>query len=283
MTIGQKLYSRISKYYLHTFIHLSLCTGCLILFTFKALDAELDYCYILIISIATLAFYNLYGLISGSLRPPDLHTLGRNKRMVFFFLLLMICGFGVLICFKDFIRWLWLGAAAVLSLWYGGLAHGFLPDVHNYPVLRTSVIAGVFTIVSLIIPSIYAGLLWQEWWPMAFSRFLFIAVLVMIFDIGGYFQDQSKGILRLPSRYGKTPVKRMAYLCIAICMMVDIYLAWIFLLNPEAVFALMVTYAATVLSVYVAKAEKSTEFYLFAIDGLMMLPLIFLYIFTNIL
>ncbi|MBK9150898.1 MAG: hypothetical protein IPM26_07800 [Saprospiraceae bacterium] len=283
MTLGQELSSRISKYFLHTFIHLSICAGCLTIFTFKALDAEVDYCYILFISMATLAYYNLYGLISGSLRPPYLHTIIRHKRMVFFFLLLVICGFGFLFCFTGFFRWLWLCVAAVLSLWYGGLAHGFLPDIHKYPILRTSVIAAVFTVVSLIIPSIYAGLLWLEWWPMAFSRFLFIAVLVMIFDIGGFFQDQSKAILRLPSKYGKTPVKRMAYLCTAVCMMVDIYLAWIFLLSPEAVFALMITYSATLISVYVAKAEKSTEFYLFAIDGLMMLPFIFLFIFSAIL
>ena len=254
--------------YLYSFIHLGICVAAISVFTTLAVEEKPDYLYAILAGIATTAYYNLYALLAGK----SGNKFQISAKLIFSVTLILLTGVLCLLHFGLGAEILIIGAAGFFVIWYAGIFSKFLPEIHRFPLLRISVISLVFMLLTHTIPLLNRGLAIHEMMISGLSRFCFIASLVIAFDLGGYTFDKEKGNRSLPVLIKQQKSKYVAIALLCLALMADVYLGWNFVLNPEAAASLVMTYFLAMWGVSKANENRSDSYYLFGIDGLMLLP-----------
>lgn len=268
------LHNIVYYYYLKRFIHLAFSVGALVYFSYAAMSTAIEWNYIAGAVFGTFAYYNLHSRLLY-VRIQNMAGSPFSDKAILLYLSLLIFSFIYLtIGFKDCIHFLWLLSAGFLSAAY------LLPlffrgsRLKMLPYLKIFIIASVFTIVSSIIPLVGKGFDFTELTGLAFSRFLFIVALCLIFDIGDMSDDMKAGIRTFPVELGIKRTKIIAWLCIIIAFWIEAFYTYSFLIDVTAMIALSITYMITIVLIARATPERSVGYFLFLTDGMMLLPAI---------
>ncbi|MDP3555751.1 MAG: UbiA family prenyltransferase [Bacteroidota bacterium] len=211
--------------------------------------------------IATFVLYNIQRLYYAAILKDTIkyNWYNKNRRLIFTLIVLAVfCSFNFLWNFfleNLQVLFIYLGLAA-LSLFY------FLPpfQLKNYGVLKPFIIAFVFISTAIVLPLISEFNL--SVFIYAIGQFCFISALCLLFDIRDAESDSVAKLITLPIKFGVTNTK---YITILLML---IYLATAFLMsNTNFLITAIIIVSLSVLLTLTAKPSRHNYFYLFLVDG----------------
>lgn len=215
--------------------------------------------------IATFILYNFQRLYFGAKHPesPKYYWHTKNRRLIFTLILLLIvcCFTPVWILFSENpTNLIAYGCLFVFSTFY------FLPpfNLRKYGVLKPFMIAFVFVCISIILPLLpkinFAITVY------AIGQFSFIAALAMLFDIRDLENDKTENVITTPVKSGIKTAKFITVVLLLIYFISSVYLSQINFIMT-AIIILILSLALTLF----AKPNRHNYFYLFLVDGLIIL------------
>lgn len=223
--------------------------------------SEQIFTFILPNFIATFVLYNLQRLYYAAKQPHNVkyNWYNQNRRLIFTLIILtLFSSFNLL--WDFFIENAYILAAyallALLSLLY------FLPPIQlrKYGLLKPFIIAFVLICVSVILPGISE--LNQQFLIYTVGQFCFITALCVLFDIRDVEHDKKSNFITLPIKHGIAKTKYVVFLLLLV------YLASAFFLPLFGYFITVIISTITVtLLTLIAKPSKHNYFYLFLVDG----------------
>ena len=136
--------------------------------------------------------------------------------------------------------------------------------------VKTTVLAGVWTLVTYALPVLYHGLQITAYPMEALVRFSLLFALCVLFDMRDLNLDAHSSIRTLPHRYGTARTYRLIFT--AICVFLVLSIGQYFRLHEAGkVVAAIVTTVALAGVVQVSKRRNHTLVYLVLADGIMLL------------
>jgi 4-hydroxybenzoate polyprenyltransferase len=279
-----ELIRRIGQYFLFGNIFIAACAVCLLAATYQLTGIPFSWKLGLLVFLATFFLYNF-----DSLLPTKLHFLGYISPRKAWVLAhrrqlaagVLATGAAVLLIFYWTFRmahfWLLVHLGLISMLYSLPVVPGRNKWVllRNIPLLKVFLIAYVWACVTVWLPLLGAG--WDirstEGWYLFAQRFLFILPLTIIFDIRDVDKDQASATLTLPRLIGVAPAKVTAGLILLA------YLALVTLTQGGSQrLALIVCglwYGAVI---GLARKSRSEYFYALAADGILVLPMLLLWL-----
>lgn len=215
--------------------------------------------------IATFILYNLQRLYFGAKQPDNLKYSwhNKNRRLVFTLILLeIICCFApVWLLFSENLNGLiGYSCLSLLSIFY------FLPplNLRKYGLLKPFNIAFVFCCISIILPLLPTFDL--KILIYVIGQFSFIAALAMLFDIRDVDTDAETKLMTNPVKYG---LKKSKLITVGLLM---IYFgSSFFIKQPNFLIASLIVLGVSFLLTFLSHPSKHNYFYLFLVDGLIIL------------
>jgi len=263
------LLSSIKKYYLESYIHLSICTAALTGFSFYALSIATLWQYVGFVGIGTFLIYNYHQVFKFSMT--EWKTWLESKSF-FIPLVLMILSIYLLL---EQISYIYVP----LSLALAGCMLYFVPVLKRRTItfreltwIKIFLIGFVFSIMTVVIPAMTGTYTWGEILVMGLARMFFVAVLALAFDIGDMLSDGDTNTTTLPNKVGIRKTKWIGTFLIFVASMMEIYLAIVFIIEFPALMMMLITYFLTWIVLLKSSDSKSKYFYLFVVDGLIGLP-----------
>ena len=263
-------------------ILVAFCGIALSLSTYLILDLEttkLSFSILALIFFACLFIYNLNVFFLGKFD----QTVAREKwkednlRVVKIFSLFSVV--PILFYARSLsINSLWilshlflLAILYVVPIKFNGKYYSF----RKIPLLKIFILAYVWSFVTVVLPATEAGFLEADKVVLLFlERFLFIVGISIPFDIRDYERDKAQGTLTIPVWMGKRNALITSFLLVMIFVSFSvIFYEWSFITFSRVISGLL----ALLFIVNVVKVKE--EFYfLFCLDGLMLLHFLILWI-----
>ncbi|MDO9001731.1 MAG: UbiA family prenyltransferase [Bacteroidota bacterium] len=225
--------------------------------------------------IATFVLYNIQRLYYAAILKDTIkyNWYNKNRRLIFTLIILAIfCSFNFLWNFfleNLQVLFLYIGLT-FLSLFY------FLPpfQLRNNGLLKPFIIAFVFIFTSVVLPLISE--FDKSVFIYAIGQFCFISALCLLFDIRDVENDSVAKLVTLPIKLGIANTK---YITI---ILVLIYLATAFLMsNTNFLITSIVIVSLSVLLTLMAKPNRHNYFYLFLVDGCIIIQSILIIFFEG--
>lgn len=254
------------------YFYLSTVSVLITIFTFRSIAASTDYIYCLLVGFAVLTIYNFHPVffkvdqsttykLNYSFGLPILILLSLVGIAAFKLTLpsLMLLFMAFILCigyFMKFYRW----------------------NLRSHYLTKPLTIGMVFGICTAAIPYIQSGYLVSESLFLSIGRILFITTLALIFDIGDVTQDKLEKNITIPSRWGMAKAKLFGATLLTLGFAIELWGAWNFLIDINGIVAIGFTYGITFLAVIFANPNRSWWYYEVFTDGIIGLPLIFLWI-----
>ena len=279
-------FRKAGKYFFFGNIFISVCAFCLFWATCLLIQFPLPLNLGVWVALATFFLYNFDSLLPTKLRyhvavSPRKAWVLAHRRVI----ASAVVAAGLLMLFLFFYAFrmahFWLLAhLAVLSLFYSWpilpTSQGFIP-LRNVPLLKILLISYVWAVVTVWLPLLAAN--WQflagKGWLLFLERFLFILPLTIIFDIRDVQRDQTTGTLTLPRLVGIGTAKWIAF-----TVLIG-YLLLVFITHQGAnCFALICSGFLYSLLIYLTNESRNEYFYAVAADGILVVPVILLLLFT---
>jgi 4-hydroxybenzoate polyprenyltransferase len=223
--------------------------------------------------IATFILYNLQRLYFGAKQPNNLKYSwhNKNRRLVFTLILLeIICCFAPvwLLLSENLNSLIGYSCLSILSIFY------FLPplNLRKYGLLKPFTIAFVFCCISIILPLLPTFDL--KILIYVIGQFSFIAALAMLFDIRDVDNDTETKLMTTPIKYG---VRNSKYITVGLLM---IYFASSFFIKQTNFLIVSgIVLGVSLLLTFLSQPSKHNYFYLFLVDGLIILQCVLFLLF----
>jgi 4-hydroxybenzoate polyprenyltransferase len=282
-----ELIRRIGHYFLFGNIFIALCAVCLLVATHQLTGLPISWALGGWVFLATFFLYNF-----DTLLPTKLHYYGHlSRRKVWVLahrrqLATGVAGAGLAVLFIFYwtfrLAHLWvLVHLALISMFYS------LPVVpgpkgwvllRNIPLLKVFLIAYVWACVTVWLPLLGAG--WDirsgEGWHLFGQRFLFILPLTILFDIRDVEKDQATATLTLPRLVGVARAKAIAWFILLAYLLLVI-------LTQSGSHRVALVSCGLVYGIVIGLAHKrrSEYFYALAADGILVLPMLLLWLLSR--
>jgi hypothetical protein len=160
-----------------------------------------------------------------------------------------------------------------------------LRGVRNIPVLKNILLAGVWAVATAWLPLTgkTATIHSLDLTFIFLKRFFFVLPLCMVFDIRDQWSDLKNNIRTIPNQVGIPATKNLSYLA----MMFFVIVVYLHKKSMEAIgsplldFSVPLYISAVMASVfiYLINEEKKNAYYIFVIDGSMILQFLLVYLF----
>jgi hypothetical protein len=277
----------LSQYFFFGNIFIALCAVCLLVATHQLTGLPFSWQLGGWVFLATFFLYNFDSLLPAKMQPHGFFS--RRKAWVLAHrrqLALAVVGAGLLVLFLFYwsfhLAHFWLLAhLGLISMLYS------LPVVpgrqgwlllRNIPLLKVFLIAYVWACVTVWLPLLGAG--WPitsaAGWQLFGQRFLFILPLTIIFDIRDVDKDQVTATLTLPRLVGMGRAKAIAW-SILLAYQVLVVLT----LSGPRRGALVCCGLVYALVIGLAHKNRSEYFYALVADGMLVLPMVLLWLFLR--
>ena len=282
-----KFFRRLGQYFLFGNIFIALCAVCLLVATHQLTGLPFSWQLAGWVFLSTFFLYNFDSLLPAKMQPHG--PVSRRKAWVLAHrrqLAAAVVAAGLLVLFLFYwsfhLAHFWLLAhLGLISMLYS------LPVVpgrngwqllRNIPLLKVFLIAYVWACVTVWLPLLGAG--WPigsgEGWQLFGQRFLFILPLTIIFDIRDVEKDQAMNTLTLPRLVGVGRAKAIAW------MILLAYQALVVLtLSGPSRLALVCCGLVYATLIGLAHKNRSEYFYALAADGMLVLPMVLLWLFQR--
>jgi len=232
---------------------------------------------------ATLAQYNLHYFaktvaVTGSQR----QAWSQNKKQLH--LILLILG-GALILFSFFSfhlkHFIILGCLGAISFLY---SFPFLPfekkrRIKDYGLLKILTITLLWTLVTVWFPVNSMSVANELFLLIFFKRFVFMFVLCLLFDVRDMEIDSSDNINTLAVMIGKKRSYFLSYTLLFIFVVLS-FVQYFYLPQTGFLIAMLISAAATFLTIELTKKTNSDYIFLAGIDGMMLLQAILVFLFS---
>lgn len=277
-------FKKFSEFILFSSIFISLCAVALCMETNILLGLPLNhfsfYCFVFG---ATLAQYNLHYFaktvaVTGSQR----QAWSQNKKQLH--LILLILG-GALILFSFFSfhlkHFIILGCLGAISFLY---SFPFLPfekkrRIKDYGLLKILTITLLWTLVTVWFPVNSMSVANELFLLIFFKRFVFMFVLCLLFDVRDMEIDSSDNINTLAVMIGKKRSYFLSYTLLIIFVVLS-FVQYFYLPQIGFLIAMLISAAATFLTIELTKKTNSDYIFLAGIDGMMLLQAILVFLFS---
>lgn len=157
----------------------------------------------------------------------------------------------------------------VISLLY------FMPGVQlrNLPGVKAMVVSIVWAIVSVYVPTMSEHFLIDNTITLYIlaERTLFILSLCIVFNIRDIAHDRLSGVKTLPTLAGVKISKAIAVICLLVSGVFSVVIYWQGTYTETALAAILTSLTITILLVLKCSEKSSEYYYLFGIDGMMLL------------
>jgi 4-hydroxybenzoate polyprenyltransferase len=282
-----ELIRRIGHYFLFGNIFIALCAVSLLVTTHQLTGLPFSWSLGGWVFLATFFLYNFDSLLPTKLQ--EYGPVSRRKAWVLahrrqLVAAVAVAGTAVLLIFYWTFRlahfWLLVHLALISMLYSLPVVPGRNRWVllRNIPLLKLFLIAYVWACVTVWLPLLGAG--WNigagAGWRLFVQRFLFILPLTIIFDIRDVAKDQATATLTLPRLVGVGPAKVIAWLILLA------YAALVLLTQSSphrlALIGCGLVYGGVI---GLAHQSRSEYFYALAADGMLVLPMVLLWLFNR--
>jgi 4-hydroxybenzoate polyprenyltransferase len=158
--------------------------------------------------------------------------------------------------------------------------------LRNIPGIKQFLITLVWTLSTVLVPLLEAqhrhlgNVSMRDATLLVAKRFLFFGALTIPFDIRDLFQDSQSGLKTIPVVYGE----KAAYMFCQVLLAGYIILLFLFRNNGfnNDFFALTITAVLAGWLIFKSKLEKSEYYYIFFVDGVLILQYLLLMAFSRI-
>jgi len=147
-------------------------------------------------------------------------------------------------------------------------SNGSKVALRSLPYTKVLLIAFTFGIVCALLPLNESYLLAEFGWPIFFEKFLFIVAITLPFDIKDLAYDQCDGVVTLPSKIGSAGTVLIALTSLVLSLFVVLTFVQ---LSPGHIAAYVILYSITAYMILRTLKKPGEYFYLFGLDGLMIL------------
>lgn len=285
--------------YLKKFVHpvifgslfISLCASGLFLETYLLLDQRLKPDGLLfLVFFATLALYNLHRLLSYMYIKKEDYGLvtAWTARNWFSVLMFALIGTGGV---AFFIFQMSLEIVAVLVLL------GVLSFLYEFPIIRFRryfhrlrnlwmfkiiMITVAWSVATALLPAMQAGISLTDYqvWLTFFERMLFVFLIAVCFDARDMEYDRKEGLSTIPIRFGMPfTLKLYSIICILFILVSVVHYM---MLNHRigTGLAMILSGGITYLIISRTYPRRSDYYYLFAVDGMLLLQFVLVALFT---
>lgn len=231
---------------------------------------------------ATLAQYNLHYLVK-TVAVKNSQRLAWSQRNKNIHLLLLVAG-GALILFsffdfhlRHFIILICLGAVAFLYS-FPFLPFGKKKRIKDYGFFKIITLAFLWTLVTVWFPVNSMPFQTNLFLFVFLKRFVFMFVLCLLFDVRDIEIDDKENIKTLAVILGKKKSYLLAYLSLILFVVLSVA-QYFYLPQTGFLIAMIISAAATLLTVELTKKSNSDYIYLAGIDGMMLLQALLIYLF----
>ena len=254
-------------------LFVSACASALCIETLVRLHLPLPQPYLLFVFFSTLLLYNMQRLLLSS----DYALEDADSRRGWIYghqkIIALICGMalvGELAILRTFsLRF--LGAFLMLGLFSTAY---FLPGLswRHFRWLKAAMVAFVWTVATEVAPCLMGGGLRMAAnnWGYAAERFFFMLALCMAFNIRDIEYDAQSGVSTMATHWGIQKTKCYAALVLLMGFSCFAVALWGHASKP-ALIGILATYLASFAVVGAIKTNSGELYYLFGIDGLMLL------------
>ena len=231
--------------------------------------------YVLPNFLATFVLYHFQRLYFAAKYPQNIkyHWYTKNRRLIFTLVfLLIICSFTPTwnLLSENPTNIIVYGCLSLLSVLY------FLPpfNFRKYGLLKPFIIAFVFVFISILLPlqlkfnfSIIVYLIGQ---------FSFIAALAMLFDIRDLENDQNANVFTFPVKLGLKKSK-----ILTVVLLLFYFTSTLFFTQTNFMITAFIIVIASLALTFFAKPSRHNYYYLFLVDGCIILQCILLLLIKN--
>lgn len=261
---------------------ISLCASALVLSTYILLGLPPKFDgLVLFVFFATLALYNFHRLMGiRKIKPEDQGEItGWAARHQFALLMLIIIGVGGMGFFffqlPSTIGLVFLPLGSVTLLYELPLLkfEKQFQRLRNVWFSKALVITAVWGITTAIFPALNAGIPLTDFriWMVFIERILFIAIIALCFDARDVIYDAREGLKTVPVVFGEAVTLRLYQILAGALAVVSglhlLILQW----QPWSAFAMLISTATTFIVVTKAREKKGDYYYLFVVDGMLLL------------
>lgn len=226
--------------------------------------------YYFFVFFATISSYNFHWLLTTESHADSvrLQWTRENRRWhVIYFIAGLIGAIGFGIKFIEW--WIWLGLAGVLTFLYSApkIPFAIFQNLRKIAYGKTIFLAGVWTYVTTVLPSIFEWDVENEKWLFIISRFFLIYAICIIFDLRDRDSDKKEGLKSLITILSIKNVTRLFYLSLLVSVIT------VMLMRFSIPVKLILILPAVVTGALYEYSRKNYSDYLYyvVLDGLMML------------
>jgi 4-hydroxybenzoate polyprenyltransferase len=181
----------------------------------------------------------------------------------------------------------WIIALGVFSLLYEWPLIRYnqqFQRVRNLWLFKIFLITGVWTLTTVLLPAINLGipLSLPAFWSVFGERVAFILTLALCFDVRDIEFDRRDGLTTVPILFGIENVKRIYRVILVLWLILIVVHYWANELMWGNGLAMILSAVATFFVVKDAYPRKSDYYYLFYVDGLMVLQFLLCAVFYHI-
>ncbi len=277
-------FKKFSEFILFTSIFISLCAVALCMETNVLLGLPLNhfsfYCFVFG---ATLAQYNLHYLVKTvAIKNSQRQAWSQNKKQIHF-ILLVVGSTLILFSFFSFHlkHFITLGCLGAISFLY---SFPFLPfkrkkRIKDYGFLKIMTITLLWTLVTVWFPVNLMPVANKLFWLIFLKRFIFMFVLCLLFDVRDIDIDRSDNINTLAVMLGKKSSYFLSYTLLLLFVILS-FVQNFYLPQNGFLIAILISAAATFLTIELTKKTNSDYIFLAGIDGMMLLQAFLVFLFS---
>lgn len=272
------------KAYVYSHFHIGICTFVLWMFSMNMFDITLDYHYGVFLFCGTIAAYSLHRIIPFFI---ERNHLSYTRRDIYYDKLGLLIGGVIIALVMGFIAWLNLSysnkigsiLASVITICYMLPIFGRsrLRDL-NY--IKIFLIAITWSMLTVSIPAVNYGLNLLLVMIFTMERVLYFVAITIPFDIRDMSVDKDQDLMTIPSLLGWDRAKIIAYGCLLLSSILVLIGSYIFHIPWKFTLAILLTYMISAILIRYTTSERSDLYYSGLIDGTMLLPYVFLGIFS---
>ena len=253
-------------------IFVSLCAAALCFQTYLLLQLEVDFAVCKLIFFSTLGSYNLYWIFCRYAFNKNAAISVADSIVNLLLFILAVFGVSYYLVYR-FILIPYVGVAFILTACYmvSVLPTPSVLKINKWGYLKTILLAFTWSFATVVIPA-YSALssLSSAIFFLVFTRFLFVLILCIIFDLRDVSIDKIQGINSIATYFSKSSVHVMVF---AVCM-IDIVILLLFskyYIDSRQSIVLMLAALLSICCYFLSLIkERSYYFYYFLVDGLML-------------
>ncbi|MBK8620498.1 MAG: UbiA family prenyltransferase [Saprospiraceae bacterium] len=228
--------------------------------------------YSLVLFCGTLIVYNLHGNVSSEILKKD--------TVRTFLVSCAILGAGAGFSGLDIFWFLALLPAVVISVLYIFPLFPGGKRLRDFGLFKIFLLSGTMVYVTVFLPLFAAQIHPAVLLKVVFSRFLFIFLIGLLFDIRDKEVDMANGWKSIPIVLGEVNTRRLSVFILTVIGLTDFYMVYQFIIPIPVFLALVISQFFLFLLIFNAFTLKNKSYYSFLADFLLVIPFLVLILLT---